>query len=75
MSFWHFITTILGIGYVAFVFWMLIDCIKYEDDRNERVCWAMFLLCCGILFAWVYLVQRHLPRRRELRRAVRSVAA
>ena len=65
MSTWHIIRTAFSIGFGVFILWMLVDCIRSVDDKDDRVIWAMFILFGGVLFAPVYFVQRYLPRRKE----------
>ena len=62
---WHIIITALGLGYTVFIFWMLFDCVKYVEDRDERAIEALFIALCGVLFAPIYYFQKYLPRRRE----------
>ena len=62
---WHVIITALGLGYTVFIFWMLFDCVKYVEDRDERAIEALFIALFGVLFAPIYYFQKYLPRRRE----------
>jgi len=64
MSTWHIIGTAFSIGFGIFILWMLVDCIKNVDDKDDRVIWALFILFGGVIVAPVYFVQRYLPRRR-----------
>jgi len=62
---WHVIITALGIGYAVFIYWMLFDCVKYVEDRDERATEALYIALFGALFAPIYYFQKYLPRRRE----------
>lgn len=63
--FWQAFWTAIAIGVFAFIVWMLYDCARNEEDRDERAIWAIFIFLCGILFAPIYFVRHYLPRRRE----------
>jgi hypothetical protein len=43
--------------------WMLLDCIRYEDER-KKVVWILVIVLAGILGALIYLFARRMPRRR-----------
>ena len=44
---WHFIIAALCLGYWIFIFWMLFDCVKYVEDRDERAMEALFIALLG----------------------------
>jgi len=44
---------------------MLIDCINNEEDKTERVTWALFIFFIPPLFAPVYYFRRYRPRKKE----------
>ena len=62
---WHIVIAALSLSYSVFIFWMLFDCVKYVEDRDERAIEALFIALGGVLFAPVYFFQKYLPRRRE----------
>jgi len=68
MTILHLLGAALSIAFAAFMLWMLIDCIKNVEDKEDRVIWALFILFIGLLFAPVYFVQRYLPRRQEVKK-------
>lgn len=63
------IGTAFSIIVTSFIFWMLIHCIMYEEDRIERVTWALFIVIVGLLGAPIYFMRCYLPRKREWRNA------
>ncbi len=68
MSLWQIFVSVFSISFAVFILWMLVDCIRNEEDKNERVISAMLILFCGFIYAPVYFVQRHLPRREEMKK-------
>jgi hypothetical protein len=45
--------------------WMLVDCIRFEDER-AKVVWILVIVLAGIVGALIYLFARRIPRRRRL---------
>jgi hypothetical protein len=45
--------------------WMLVDCIRSEDER-AKVVWILVIVLAGIVGALIYLFARRIPRRRSL---------
>ncbi|HEX8107688.1 MAG TPA: PLD nuclease N-terminal domain-containing protein [Kofleriaceae bacterium] len=43
--------------------WMLLDCIRYENER-DKVVWILVIVLAGIIGALIYLLARRVPRRR-----------
>lgn len=42
--------------------WMLLDCIRYEDERS-KVVWILVIVLAGVVGSLIYLFARRLPRR------------
>jgi hypothetical protein len=57
----------------ALGFWMFVDCVRNEPDREDRVVWAVLLLFLPPLFGPIYLVQRYRPRKRTAEAVGESV--
>jgi hypothetical protein len=57
--------TVISLLYGAFWLWMLIDCIAHEEDKSERVTWAIFIVLLGFLFAPLYYFLRRRPRKKS----------
>jgi hypothetical protein len=47
---------------LAFWVWMIVDCINYEKDANNRTPWLLVVVLAGILGALLYCFIRKLPR-------------
>jgi hypothetical protein len=45
--------------------WMLLDCIRYENER-DKVVWILVIVLAGVLGALIYLFARRVPRRRTI---------
>jgi hypothetical protein len=56
------VTIIFGWGLLVFWIWMFFDCVRNEDDRDERVAWAFVLLFLNVLIAPFYYFIVHRKR-------------
>jgi hypothetical protein len=55
---------LLGLLMQVFWFWMLIDCIKNEINKNnERVIWVLIMLFFNVLGAVAYFIFRYSKRK------------
>jgi len=61
----EFIVIMLILSMTVVWVWTLLDCIKYEDERN-KVVWILIIVLAGILGALIYLFARRIPRRRTI---------
>jgi hypothetical protein len=58
---------LLSLLFFAFWVWMMVECVGNEQDKNERVMWALFMCIMAALFVPVYYFSRYRPRKREQR--------
>jgi uncharacterized membrane protein YqjE len=61
----EFIVIMLILSLSAVWFWMLFDCIRYENER-AKVVWILVIGLAGVLGALIYLFARRVPRRRSV---------
>jgi len=55
------------IGWIlgAFWIWMLIDCVRNEEDKDERTSWFIVLMILNIFIAPIYYFRAYRPRNRK----------
>lgn len=61
----EFIVIMLILSMSVMWFWMLFDCIRYENEGDKLV-WILLIVLTGIIGAFIYLFARRIPRRRTL---------
>lgn len=61
----EFIVIMLILSMTVVWFWMLFDCIRYENER-DKVVWILVIVLAGIVGALIYLFARRVPRRRTI---------
>jgi phospholipase D-like protein len=64
-GFGEFIVIMLILSMSVVWVWMLLDCIRYENER-DKVVWILVIVLAGILGALIYLFARRVPRRRTV---------
>lgn len=60
----------IGLAFLAFWIWMLIDCIKFEpDEGNNKLIWVLVIIFTQLLGAIIYyfVQRRERLRKQELR--------
>ncbi len=56
----------LGLAFLAFWVWMLVDCLRYEGTADlDRLLWAVVIIALKGLGAVVYYFLRYRPRRAQ----------
>lgn len=56
----------VGVVFIGFWIWMLVDCIKNEPDQgNDKVVWVIVIALLGWLGALIYLFARRPTRIRQ----------
>jgi divalent metal cation (Fe/Co/Zn/Cd) transporter len=45
--------------------WMLLDCLRHENER-DKVVWILVIVLAGVIGALIYLFARRVPRRRTI---------
>jgi prolipoprotein diacylglyceryltransferase len=56
---------LLGIAFLAFWIWMIIDCANNETvDNNQRTIWILIIVLTFIIGAAIYYFTRKMPRDR-----------
>jgi RsiW-degrading membrane proteinase PrsW (M82 family) len=58
--------------YVPFCFWMFCACVYREEERNERIFWAIMLFLFGAIAAPVYYFKRHRPQVKFRKQTTRA---
>ncbi|MBK1854307.1 PLDc_N domain-containing protein [Verrucomicrobiaceae bacterium 5K15] len=59
----------IGIAFVVFWIWTLVDCIKNEpSEGNDKIVWVLVIALAGWIGALIYLLARRPTRKRELGR-------
>lgn len=61
----EFIVIMLILSMSGIWLWMLLDCIRYENER-DKVVWILVIVLAGIVGALIYLFARRVPRRRTI---------
>jgi len=61
----EFIVIMLILSMTVVWFWMLFDCIRYENQQ-DKVVWILIIVFAGIIGAFIYLFARRRPRRRTV---------
>ena len=57
---WEVVAVVIAA--LAFWIWMVVDCVAYERNRNEKLPWLL-LIIFGIIFgASLYFLIRKMPR-------------
>ncbi len=59
----NYLVNIAGWALLLFWLWMLLDCIRNEEDRDERLGWACVLLILNVMIAPIYFGVRFRRRR------------
>jgi len=53
----------IGIGFFAFWIWMLIDCLKYEEEENNnKIVWVIVIVFTHWIGALIYFFVRRSER-------------
>ena len=53
----------LSLAFFAFWIWMLIDCLQYEEDKdNQKLVWALVIIFTNWLGALIYYFVRRKER-------------
>jgi hypothetical protein len=55
---------LLGLSFLAFWIWMLVDCANNETSTGTKVAWILIILFASCLGAPVYFFVRKLPRKK-----------
>jgi hypothetical protein len=58
---------LLLLGWVAFWAWMIVDCIRHEEEVGNKLAWILVIVVIGLIGAPLYFFVRHLPRKRRER--------
>ena len=74
MNILHYLGVALGWAFFVFWIWMLIDCIKNEEDRAERVTWALLMFFVAPLFVPIYYFRNYGQRRKDRKRDDKTLA-
>jgi hypothetical protein len=61
----EFIVIMLILSMTVVWVWMLLDCVRNENER-DKVVWILVIVLAGILGALIYLFARRIPRRRTI---------
>lgn len=57
---------LVGIVFLAFWVWMIVDCANNETTvNNQRTIWIVIIVFTFVIGAGIYFVTRKLPRDRE----------
>jgi RsiW-degrading membrane proteinase PrsW (M82 family) len=59
------ILQIIGWLLGAFWLWMLFDCIRNEEDKDERTSWFIILMLLNVLIAPIYYMRAYRPRKNQ----------
>jgi uncharacterized membrane protein len=56
---------VIGWALTIFWIWMVIDCVRNEDEKEERTSWFIVLMLMNIFIAPIYYFRAYRPRQIE----------
>ncbi len=71
----HYLGVALGWAFLVFWIWMLVDCIKNEEDNIVRVTWALVMFFIPPLCVPIYYFYCYRERQRDKKRNEKTTAS